>query len=242
MSLVRQVVRRRVKADEVATSKPGEVRTRRPKSMTRTVILQRAYEMYLDRELIHGDERLSVVLESLGYTTGAGYQIWPNQAAFRLDLQVYIAERIDYASLAVIADQLQAIRDAELQLDEHILAIGDAYIRFFVEREEFYLSLRFYAMGDERPKPITEGMRDAYVQMGWELDRALVGAFERHGRRLRDGFSMTQLSGTVTALAEGFALRHRVGPEVPSVEIGDAEHHPFSVALLAVLNHYLEQA
>lgn len=217
-------------------------RTRRPKSMTRAVILERAYEMYLARELIHGDERLSVVLDSLGYTTGAGYQIWSNQAAFRLDLQAYIAERIDYASLAPLAEQLAEIRSRELPWSEHVLEIAELYIEYFCRREEFYLILRFYAMGDDRPPEITEGMRDAYVQTGWELEAALIAAFEERGHRVRGEFSITQLSGSVTALAEGFALRHRVGPDVPQVEVEGTMRHPFAVAFLALINHYVEKS
>ncbi len=209
--------------------------------MTRAAILARAYEMYLDRELVHGDERLSLVLDSLGYTTGAGYQIWPNQAAFRLDLQVYIAERIDYASLDPLREQLAAIREQNLPREQHILAIGDCYYEYFSGREEFYLILRFYAMGDDRPPEITTALRNAYTQIGWELDAAFTKSWEGSGRRLRPDRTMAQLSATITALAEGFALRDRVGPEVPLVDIAGGQHQPFSVALLSVLDSYSEK-
>lgn len=225
---------------EVEASKSSNGRTRRPKEMTRAVILERAYEMYLARELTHGDERLSVVLESLGYTTGAGYQIWPNQAAFRLDLQVHIAERIDYASLAPLAEELGALRARDdIDWDQYVLELGDLYHDYFVGREEFYLILRFYAMGDDRPPEITEGMRDAYVQIGWQLEAGLAESCEARGFRLRENRSMTQLVGSISALAEGFALRHRVGPEIPQVEVDGRMHRPFSVALRALVLDYL---
>ncbi len=226
---------------EMVVEKPADGRTRRPKEMTRAVILERAYDMYLARDLIHGDERLSVVLESLGYTTGAGYQIWPNQAAFRLDLQVYIAERIDYASLAPLVDELRALRARfdEIGWDRYVLELGDLYHDYFVGREEFYLLLRFFAMGDDRPPEVTEAMRDAYVQLGWELEAALAAACDERGFLLKEDRSMPQLVGTITALAEGFALRHRVGPEIPPVEVDGRTHRPFSVALRAVILDYL---
>lgn len=217
-------------------------RSRQPKEMTRAAILERAYDMYLEKELVHGDERLSTVLDSLGYTTGAGYQIWPNQAAFRLDLQVYIAERIDYASLAPIADELLAVRAKNLPDDEHILAIGSTYYEYFRGCEQFFLVLRFFAMGDERPPEITEALRDGYVQLGWELDQVMEAAMVARGRRLRKGYTMPELVGTMTALAEGFALRDRVGPQLQALEIEGGSHHPFAVAMLAVINQYTEQA
>ncbi len=48
----------------------------------------------------------------MGYTTGAGYQIWVNQAHFREDLQVYIAQNLDWRAPIdgpVSFDQLAAI-------------------------------------------------------------------------------------------------------------------------------------
>lgn len=218
--------------------RPGDTRTRRPKEETRTVILERAYDMYLRRELIHGDERLSLVLDSLGYTTGAGYQIWPNQAAFRLDLQVYVAERIDYASPSVIRQDILAVQARELPLDQHTLEIGDLYIDYFLQREEFYLSLRFYAMGDDRPPEITEALRDGYTRLGWELTEVLAKVMSDRGLVLREGHSLEQFAATLTALAEGFALRHRTGPEIERLEIEGRKHHPFSVAMLAVVHQY----
>ncbi len=230
----------KVNADNAAIV--TDARTRRPKSMTRTVILERAYEMYLARELIHGDERLSLVLDSLGYTTGAGYQIWPNQAAFRLDLQVYIAERIDYASLESLVGELQAIREADYPIEEHVLRIAELYHDYFICREEFFLVLRFYAMGDDRPPEVTEALRDSYVRQGWELDAALQAAMERRNYRLRAGRSMDELVVSITALVEGYALRHRVGPPAPPVEIGGRTWQAFSAALLSVIACAIEPA
>jgi hypothetical protein len=218
--------------------RPGDARTRRPKEETRAVILERAYEMYLRRDLIHGDERLSQVLDSLGYTTGAGYQIWPNQAAFRLDLQVYLAERIDYASVGAIREDIAAIHARKLPLDEQTLAVGDLYIEYFQQREEFYLSLRFYAMGDDRPSEITEAIRDGYTRLGWELTETLGRIMSDRGLVLREGHTMGQFAATLAALAEGFALRHRTGPEIEPVEIDGRQHHPFAVAMLAVVHQY----
>jgi hypothetical protein len=208
--------------------------------MTQAAILAKAYDMYLERKLVHGDERLSLVLDSLGYTTGAGYQIWPNQAAFRLDLQVYIAESIDYASLEPIAEQLQVLRAQNLDREHHILAIGDLYHDYFSVCEEFFLVLRFYAMGDDRPPQVTEALQRSYTKIGAELEYAFTKSWETSNRQLKPGRTMGQLVATVTALAEGFALRERAGAEVAMVEIDGRSHHAFSVALLAVLDSYSE--
>ena len=149
-------------------------------------------------------------------------------------------ERIDYASLAPLAEELGALRARDdIDWDQYVLELGDLYHDYFVNREEFYLILRFYAMGDDRPPEITEGMRDAYVQIGWELEAGLAASCEARGFRLREDRSMTQLVGSISALAEGFALRHRVGPEIPQVEVDGRMHRPFSIALRALVFDYL---
>ncbi|MEM9493991.1 MAG: hypothetical protein AAGC55_32890, partial [Myxococcota bacterium] len=182
----------------------------------------------------------ALVLDSLGYTTGAGSQIWPNQAAFRLDLQGYIAERIDDASVESLADDLEEIRGGGYPIEEHILRIGELYHDYFIGREEFYLVLRFYAMGDERPPEVTEALRNSYVRQGWELDLALQAAMDRRNYRLKAGRSMDELVTSITALTEGYALRHRVGPAAPPVEIGGQKWQPFSAALLSIIGCAIE--
>ncbi len=225
---------------DVVVAKPGETRTRRPKAMTQAAILDRAYDMYLSRELVHGDERLSLVLDSLGYTTGAGYQIWPNQAAFRLDLQVYIAERIDYAGLEPLVEQFQVIREQKLDRHENGLAIANLYFDLFSTCEEFFLVLRFYAMGEDRPPEVTEALRGGYERLSGQIGGALAAAWTRYDRRLKPNRTIEQLAATITALAEGFALRSRVGADVPLIQDGEATHHPFAVAFQAVVEDYTE--
>lgn len=64
-----------------------EIKHRNPKDKTRAIIMTKAREM-TSRHL----PRLGAVLEDLGYTTGAGYQIWSNQQAFWDDLTDQLAE------------------------------------------------------------------------------------------------------------------------------------------------------
>ena len=216
------------------------VRTRHPKEVTRATILQKAFEMYRDRELIHGDERLTVVLESLGYTTGAGYQIWANQAAFREDLKVYVAENIEYASLRSIEKEIVALAERNLPWDKHVLAAGDQFIRVFLDREEFYLSLRFFAMAHDRPASITDGMKAAYEQSSWEAMTLFTAVLERFERELADGVDMRQFTAAVTAALEGYALQARVRPEQIDelIEVNGESHHQFSLTFLGIANQY----
>ena len=63
--------------------------TRRPRRETAQALLQQAFNMARES----GDlPRAAHVVEALGMTTGALYQVWPNQAAFLEDVALFIAE------------------------------------------------------------------------------------------------------------------------------------------------------
>lgn len=198
--------------------------------------------MYLSRELVHGDERLRTVLNELGYTTGAGYQIWPSQEAFREDLWVYIAENIEYASLRSMADKTIELAAMNLPFEQHILTAGDLFIEAFLGREEFYLKLRFFEMGDDRPPKVTAALRDAYEQSAWEAGQLIAVTLERFGRRLCRSLEMTDLTVAITAALEGYALRDRLQSErvATSVVKHGGPHHAFSLVFLAIMQEFTE--
>lgn len=210
--------------------------------MTRATILQKAYELYLNRELVHGDERLSVVLDSLGYTTGAGYQIWANQAAFRKELQVYIAENISFASLAGLSEEIAQLHARKLPFEQQVLAAADMYVERFLGREDFYLALRFYAMA-ERPQEITDAVGQGYERLTWEITDLFESVLADHGRRMRPGLEVVDLAVAAAALTEGYALRDRIQPARirRSVEFIDGSHTAFAVAFLGVVKGFTEE-
>ncbi len=198
--------------------------------------------MYLDGRLVPGDERLALVLRELGYTTGAGYQIWPSQAAFRNELREYIAENIDYASLRSVAPEMAELHAQGLSFEEHVLAAGDIFIRSFLGREEFYIKLRFVALADGRPDRVTCALRDAYEQATWEATQVFESTLAKFERRIREPLTMRDLTGAVTAALEGFALRERVQPEAVSKDLSThgGGHHIFSIVFLTILNDFTE--
>jgi hypothetical protein len=218
------------------------VRTRHPKSTTRANILAKAYQMYLAEELEHGDERLSTVLESLGYTTGAGYQIWANQAAFREDLKVYIAENIEYASLRAMAEKVSELAARNLPFEQHVLTAADQYIEVYLSQDDFYLTLRFFAMSDRRPAAVTEAMIGAYERSSWEAAELFANVFARFKRRIRSGLEMEDVTAAVTALIEGYALRARVDRTKVDkcVEVDGRPHRAFSLAFLGLIKELSE--
>lgn len=223
-------------------SKTAVTNTRRPKSATRAAILQQAYEMYLSKELEPGNEKLALVLERLGYTTGAGYQIWQNQAEFRQELAIYVAENIEYASLAPITEEAIKLSERNLPFDEHVLHAGDLFVKIYLHRQDFFLSLRFFAMDDERPEVITSTLIDAYERSSWEVSNVLLMGIERFGRRLREPITIRDITAALTALLEGYALRARVEPGAvnDAIKWNDDEHHMFSIVFLSLMKEATE--
>lgn len=223
-------------------NKAQAVRTRHPKAVTRATILAKAYEMYLDRRLVHGDERLSSVLDELGYTTGAGYQIWANQAEFRADLQVYVAENIEYASPSIVADDILALRAQDPTVEQLTLGIADLYLERMVGSEAFLLTLRFFGMSADRPPEITEALSDSYERSGWQIRERLENALAMSGRRVKGHFQIDDLVMAITALLEGYALRSSVQRDrvMQMVEFADGKHYGFSVAFLGVIQQFTE--
>lgn len=218
------------------------IRTRQPKSRTKATILAKAYEMYLSHELEPGAERLAAVLERLGYTTGAGYQIWANQAEFRKDLQVYIANKVDHAGLCAIADRAAALAARKLPFEQHVLAAGDLCIDHLIGHEDFYVALRFFGLGRSRPAAVTDAMIDGYARLTRDYSEMLVPALQHFGRRMRPGLDIEHLTVAATALMEGYALRARVlpGENCRRITIGGEPHHPFSVAFLRLVEGMTE--
>jgi hypothetical protein len=198
--------------------------------------------MYIARELIHGDERLSLVLDELGYTTGAGYQIWANQAAFREDLQIHIAENIDYATLEVLGAELADLDSKDLGWSDHLLAVGDLLYGAVGGREAFYLTLRFYAMSDGRPEQISAALGDAYDRLSAELESLFASMLDRFDRKVGDGAEIHDLVVAATSLLEGYALRARIRPADAGsrVKYDGGDHGAFSVAFLGVMDAFTE--
>ncbi len=198
--------------------------------------------MYLDGRLAPGDERLAVVLRELGYTTGAGYQIWANQAEFREELAEFIVENIDYASLRTAAEAIAELAEQDLPFEQHVLAAGDRFMQGFLGREEFYVKLRFVAMTGDGSARILETLRHAYEQANVEAVELFEVVLNKFGRRVRPPLEMHDVTGAVTAALEGYALRERVQPDSVSKAVPEhgGEHHMFSVVFLAIMKDFTE--
>jgi hypothetical protein len=202
--------------------------------MTRVAILERAQEMYVDRELVHGDERLSAVLEDLGYTTGAGYQIWSNQAEFRQDLQVFVAERLQAVDLDGLADTVDGSQDLAQAIDQLSIRLLDRVCAW----GDYFLSLRFYGMDADRPEEVTAAMVGTADRFIESLEAMLSEVVARLGRRFRPEADSRVVAQAVAALLQGLALQQRVDRRAA----GSRNRSAASLGLVALLDAATEPA
>ncbi len=194
----------------MSTATPA-VRTRHPKQVTRRTILAKAYEMYVERRLVHGDERLADVLAELGRTTGSAYQIWTNQPEFRRELQTYVAVKLPYAGLYELTPELFARVTSERDgFDAQTEALaGHLYDTFTGknDRDRFLLQLRFYGMTDERSEETTQALIEQADQAAMVVRSMVKPWIDRHDRRIAPPYDDYDLATSVVALTEGFALK-----------------------------------
>lgn len=215
------------------------MRTRQTKEETRQTILERAYEMYRDGGLDRTDVKVATVLKDLGYTTGAAYYIWPNQAEFRREFMIHMAENIEYGTLRALQEDIAELNKRDLTFRQRVLLGGDAYIDNFLGQEDFFISLRFYEMLHP-PKEIRTAVSLAYEAMQGHVVAYFEGLLARYGKRMRDEsvYGVNEIVVSGTAMVEGFALRHRFQPEKieRTIVMEDDKHYLFSVNMLAMFD------
>lgn len=210
------------------------IKQRQSKAQTRRTILERGYEMYRDGRLDRHDVKVAAVLKELGYTTGAAYYIWPNQAAFRRDLMVHIAEHVEYGSIQALADRIEGVRASYRSFEDAILRGGDAYFEYFLTQEDFFIGLRFYE-DPEQPIEIQRAMSLGYERIQAEVHKFFEEALAFWGRKMTsDDYGINELVVSCTAMIEGFSLRHRFQRDKVRAKVPceGGEHYLFSVNLL----------
>lgn len=146
-------------------------------------------------------------------TTGAFYQIWPDQAAFQLELMSYLmdkiatpgAEQIEALAFELVADGAPA--------EEVFRQIGDADFRWTIASPELFLALGLGALAPiDMVRDAQAGANQRYIRA---LDHLLTTMLRYAGRQLRAQRSMEDLIWAIEALAVGYLLRSRTHPDIP---------------------------
>lgn len=166
--------------------------------------------------------RVSDVVASVGQTTGAAYQIWPSQDRFQDALAAYMVEHSVWTQpveqLEALHNELDAGFDS---FPEFMRRVALALLGCLAGNPEYYLQLHFDAVAFHETT-LRTAMRRNYET----YHHAVTGLVEKAMAHFEVGSEPSRgvddLIATITAVAEGFAIRslidgHRlIRPEHPA--------------------------
>ena len=188
-----------------------EKRRRRSPSETRVILLEAGRRLMLSQGY---DTVLPIkvteVVESVGATTGAAYQIWKAQSDYQQSLAEYI--------LATDGDGEHDFNAIDLvkkatSVDDAIRSVGAAMFKQLVARPDFYLHANFWSAAYHRPE-FREPLREGYTKAHLRHRDALAAILDRFGYEVAAPWTLDDLTVSVCALLDGLALRHLVDPKV----------------------------
>ena len=221
----------RSEAESVATEPARHARRSRRKSKeeTRVDLLTTAREMLIENGLPVGiNMKLTDVLKEKGLTTGAAYHIWDNQRGFQEDLAMFIAEEFAFAGLTVLPPG--TIGTADDDPLERVRKVSRAYLDIVRQRHEYYLALQLWGVRDPDEK-LQAAIREGYAIVHKDFADAFSASHQANGVRIRDGFTIDDVTVAVTALTEGFVLRQKFDETKLNTEAGDSIYAESMVAL-----------
>jgi AcrR family transcriptional regulator len=203
---------------------------RRTVDETRQLLLETGLRILQQRGVHVGVAhiRLSDVAHEAGYTTGAGYRCWKDQAAFHRDLAIAAVRRRNEDPIAGTVRRIRDLVDARAPLAEVIRVAAEANLH------------------GEPDEAVAEAARD-HVTTTIESFVALFGLLlEVYGLRMRPPYTLVHLVLAVLALSEGFAVQSLAGDPHPRVrrdDIGpavDGNWSLFGCAAEAVVARFTE--
>ncbi|MBL1110888.1 hypothetical protein JK364_00430 [Streptomyces sp. 110] len=205
------------------------LRRHRPREETRALLLATATNLAIERTRpesakLHNplaDIRIADVLAEVNrrnpdekkLTTGAFYQIWPDQAAFQRELMSHVMDEIATPG----AGQIQALA-FELVADgkapeEIFRQISEADFRWTSASPELFLALGLGALAPvDMVRDAQAGANERYVN---ETDHLLSILLRYARRRLKSDRTMEDLIWAIEALSVGYLLRSRTHPDIP---------------------------
>ncbi len=185
---------------------------RATKDDTRHKLLEAGRELLVAdglRQVI--DIRLTDVLELVGLTTGAAYNIWDSQDEYRHELAIHVAKNLEWADDRLLRDSL-AEMPTDVPMDQWITAAGNAYFEAFVARWDYYILLQFWGVKNPDPELI-EAIRQGYDMVHQRLVFLFQVTSDMYSLELEDPYTLDDMAVAATAICEGLAIRHRFEPE-----------------------------
>lgn len=183
-----------------------------PKEKTRELLLRAGRQRVIAEGLPEGmDVKLTDVLRDVGLSTGAAYNIWASQKAYRQDLSLHMAETFEWADATAVLTAIDALPD-DSTMDDWIRTVADTYFPLFIAHMDFFVVLHFWSVNDPRPE-LVEALKRGYDEVHESFKAIYQEAVDRYGLKLIEPYSADDATIMITGTIEGFALRHRFEPE-----------------------------
>lgn len=245
---------------------PAELRERMPRRTpeeTRELMLRAAVDLIRERALASGDDVLSDVLahvrltqvaeratdivraetgdqKAKAITTGAIYQQWPSQSDFQVDLLFHIAELQSalVPGLPESTARFQHAAQTGVPIDEVFIETMEEVHLHYREDPMYRVELSFLAGAcDERLKAALAHRHAAFYV--W-VDQAYTALLEAYGLRIREPFTLRDLSRVVSAQIAGSVVIWNADPALLDDPMGEPGHSLMSRSILAVF-HWLTE-
>lgn len=179
-----------------------------PKEKTRELLLRAGRQRVIAEGLPEGiDVKLTDVLGDVGLSTGAAYNIWASQKAYRQDLSLHIAESFEWADATAVLTAIEALPE-DSTMDDWVRTVSDTYFPLFVANMDFFVVLHFWAVKDPRPE-LVEALKRGYDEVHESFKAIYQEAVEHYGLQLIEPYTPDDATIMITAAIEGFAVRHR---------------------------------
>jgi hypothetical protein len=147
-------------------------------------------------------------------TTGAAYHIWPDQAAFQLELLEHVMNAISIPGADEIERSVAEMIAAGEPADEIFASIADADFEATIESSELFLALGLGALAPA--VLVNQAQSAANATYLASIGRLLRPLLEYAHRQLRAGRTLDDLIWATEAVAVGYLLRWRTHPEIPT--------------------------
>ncbi len=178
------------------------------------------------------DLRLSSVLDQMGLTSGAAYNIWASQRDFQHDLAHHLVREYSWAG----PDRTDTKLDFDAEPTDEIRRLAELYLESLTDETQYYLTLRFW--GVKHPSAeLRDSVKKGYAGNHSQWRVFYHVGFDWAGLRMRNGYTMDDFVVMATMITEGAALRHRFEPE----RLRGADGRSlYSEALVALVEYFTE--
>lgn len=205
------------------------------KATTRQLLLEAGRRLLTERGLPEEVSlKLTDVLADVQMSTGAAYNIWDNQAAYRADLALHIASEFRWADSTAIVEAIGRL-PTDATMYDWIRTACDTYFPFFVANLDFFVVLKFWGV-EEPSTELVEAIQAGYSTLHDEFKFFYEASLGHFGYRVVSPYTVDDITTMVTAAIEGTALRHRFEPE----RLESAGGHLYFSIVWAIASTYTE--